>query len=172
MKKRFIIALLLMISLVVSGFTYAYWASSVTGDSDAAVGTVQVGSGDAVTINAVVNDLTTSGQILVPSGFANDPGEVEQVVLTFSVEWVDDNALTGIVPADITMTVSNVLVDGLSNSLVNVTPSVSNPTQIALGSTVTFIINVTLDQPLNVSEYNSVAGKTITFDLTFVTTPN
>lgn len=164
--------LLIVLSIVTLGFTYAYWASSVSGDSDDAIGTVEIGTGDSVTINAVVSETSTAGQILVPAGFADDPNEVEQVVLTFSVEWVDDNALTGIVPADIDMSITNILVDGVANSLVVVTPDVSNPTQISLGSTVTFTVYITLNTPSNVTEYESVAGKTVTFDLTFTTNPN
>lgn len=164
--------LLIVLSIVTLGFTYAYWASSVSGDSDDAIGTVEIGTGDSVTINAVVSETSTAGQILVPVGFADDPNEVEQVVLTFSVEWVDDSALTGIVPADIDMSITNILVDGVANSLVVVTPDVSNPTQISLGSTVTFTVYITLNTPSSVTEYESVAGKTVTFDLTFTTNPN
>ena len=67
-----LIAALLMLSLVVTSGTFAYWASYVEGTSTEATGTLEVGSGDIVQTTFVLsNDLNSSLVIKlysIPSG--------------------------------------------------------------------------------------------------------
>jgi hypothetical protein len=174
MKKRgLVISLLVLLAVVTSGFTYAFWAAGVTGNDTDVTGTVNIGTGEAVTVSMTVNETTTAGQILVPAGFEVDPGEVDAVTVSFTVKWNDDAALDGIADATVAALVSNIQVNGVANpySLVTITPSVSNPTTIALNATVTFSFVITLTEPANATQYTAVAGLPITFDINFSVTP-
>lgn len=89
MKKRgLVIGLLIMLAMLTSGFTYAFWASDISNADTTAVGSINIGQGDTVTTTVAVGDqdLTGGTALLVPVGY-EDGVEVSQLDLTFSVNW-------------------------------------------------------------------------------------
>jgi predicted ribosomally synthesized peptide with SipW-like signal peptide len=169
-RKNLIIGALIMLAMLVSGFTYAYWAASVTGNNDTATGTVQIGVGETYTTTVTVGDQT--GGILVPSGYADDSGETESVELTFPVSWDGDAAIDGMT-GSLVVTIGDVLVGGVENpyGLINVAFT-ANYSIIANGSDVEVLVTITMNEPADQTEYAAVANKNITFTLTFTVTPN
>lgn len=187
-QKSLVIGLLVVMAFLVSGFTYAYWASSVVGNNLTATGTVTVGSGNAVETDVVVGNQTGAGP-LVPVGFAqySPNGSVEFVILQFSVTWISDNDLADGYLGTLSFGYSNLLIDGVNTNIglltvahqiggsFNVTTGAfegTPNTQIeADGGPVIVYVRITMTAPGSQAVYNQVATKDITFTGTFTVTP-
>lgn len=171
-NRKLVVGLLVMLAVVMSTLTFAYWASGISGDDDVASQTITVGTGEAVTTTVVLSkDSQTSG-VLVPAGRADNSVEgtaVESVVIQYTVtldEDQDNNTFDGD-EATLSVAYSNLLVDGVADTYDLVNISLSYTATIAVDGTQTVTITVTLDEPANQTEYDAVAGLDITFDLTF-----
>ena len=89
MKKRgLVIGLLIMLAMLTSGFTYAFWAGSITQSSNQ-VGTVTIGEGGTTTVRVTPPVALTSD--LVPTTV--NPA-FDEAVMTFAVAWDEDSANT------------------------------------------------------------------------------
>lgn len=188
MKKRgLVIGLLIMLAVITSGFTYAFWAASVAGDDDTALGTINIGKGQQAVTTVNIEDVL-EGKKLVPAGFVVDSGtQTASVNLHFSVAWTTlSTALTGSQSVgDLTITpvvkfslwngtafveVTNVhpLYDQIVDHIL-VDANVANADEITLGASATTIsYAVTLVEPSNVDEYNFFANGKIEITFTFV----
>ncbi|MCR3906319.1 MAG: hypothetical protein NUK62_04770 [Tenericutes bacterium] len=174
-QKNLVIGLLVMLALVVSGFTYAYWANGIAADSETAIGTISVGTGETVTstVNVAAAVNSQGADDLVPSGFGGT-GKIESLTLTFSVDWDS----TGLDASNLQSTLTVAL-----DSAVNPTPTdVSSLfgvsyngtgagnaeyTIVSDGSAVSVVVTVTLNEPANQAEYDLVAGLNITLTFSF-----
>lgn len=193
MKSRKLgIALLLMLALVVTSGTFAYWASSVTGNNTTASGTVTIGEGGTATTAVTVSDQTDAGT-LVPYGRDADAdplvGDTEYVLLTFPVTWSETtDLLDGATPTStLAAVVSAEQINGngtLGASYVitdvrigGTTPSITDggtvwtlggtdSTTITLDTVINVYVLVQLGEPTQ-ADYSSVANQNITFTVTF-----
>jgi len=161
-QKKLVIGLLVMLALVVSSFTYAYWNSidledSVTGTS------VTIGEGKTVTVTA---SLTSSGSgQLVPSGFAASSisaSPVESLQYTFTINWADNSAdgATGTIAISATST----------EPLLNFAYSPISGSAITEGTPLVVTVTVTLTEPLDQAAYDALQLASVTFDVTFTVT--
>lgn len=188
MKKRgLVIGLLIMLAVITSGFTYAFWANGVLGNSDTAVGTINISEGQDVATTVNVADVT-AGKELVPAGFVvNTETQTASADLQFSVAWTTaaTDALDGTTSVGdivITSSVKFFIWDGtayvevlstdenfaLIASKIAVTPNVGNATTITLGAAATTInYSVTLLEPANQAEYDFFANGKIEVTFTF-----
>jgi len=180
MKSRKLgIALLVMLAFVVTTGTFAYWASSVSGpSSDTTVGTITVGSGDAVTTSFTLTGSPATGGDLTPAGYA-DPGqgEVESVALTYGVQWTEDagqySSVSGTAYAgDLTVTYvitadnGGTDVSATANALLTVTAT-SVPASLTLdAASQNATWTVTMADP-TAAQYTDIAGATITITFTW-----
>ena len=181
MSRKLVIGLLVMLSVVVTSFTYAYWANiDYTVEQDA--NTVVIGEGRTVTVGVSVSQ--TGGQ-LVPNGqTANsiNANPVEYVIFTFVVSLNDDK--TGNQSGTLAATPNNILIgasatnNGLVVTAVQIGGTVTGGTLNADGSTtitegtsVNVYVKVTLTAPATVEIYDVIKNANITFDVDFVVTP-
>ena len=183
MSRKLVIGLLVMLSVVVTSFTYAYWANiDYTVEQD--VNTVVIGQGRTVTVGLSVSN--TGGQ-LVPNGqTANSitANPVEFVIFTFVVSLNDDQI--GLQEGTVGVTPNNKLIGGsaTNNGLVeievqiggtvNLTTGVFGGTPsnaITEGTSVNVYVKVTLTAPATVEIYDVIKNANITFDVDFVVTP-
>lgn len=163
MKKRKItavITLLIMLTVLLSIGTYAYWAGWITGASKEVTPEITVGTGQAAETALEVVVAGNEGT-LVPEGRAV-AGQVESITFTLDFAWEETtadfvNGATG----------DFVIVAIPSNALLQVTLT-DVPTEVVLGTTYTITVVVTLDEPADQVEYDTVAGQTLTvlFNLT------
>ena len=174
-SKNLVVALLVVLALAVSGFTYAFWAASVAGDAETAVGSVQVGTGNIVTstvsVGAAVN--SQDADDLVPAGFA-EAGKITSLTLTFSVSWastgLDASGLSSTLTVSLTgatngTPANDAAVLALFNAAYNGIASGNTYTIVTDGSAVSVVVTITIDEPANQAEYLLIAGLAI--DLTF-----
>ncbi len=168
-QKKLVIGLLVMLALVVSSFTYAYWSSVDLNDTVAST-TVTIGEGRTATVTAA---LTASGSgTLVPSGeVANSvsTSPVTSLQYTFTVDWAD-NGYTGL-GGTVAIVVDNVS-NATADSLLNFAISPVTGSAITEGTQLVVTITVTLTAPANVTEYNAIINEAVTFDVTFTVTPS
>ncbi len=174
MKKRsLLIVMLIMLALVTSGFTYAFWAAGIAADSETATGTIQVGTGETVTstVNVAAAVNSQGADELVPAGFAAT-GKIESLTLTFSVDWDS----TGLDASSLQSTLTVALTAAVNESSANVL-SLFNAafngvgdgtyTIVSDGSAVSVVVTITMDEPANQAEYNLVAGQEIVLSFSF-----
>lgn len=89
MKKRgLVISLLVLLAVITSGFTYAFWARSIAGNEQQVAGTVVIGEGGKTTLDVQLPVVTGSG--LVPQAYTG----THSATMTFNVEWTEDVANT------------------------------------------------------------------------------
>lgn len=183
MKKRgLVISLLVMLAVITSGFTYAFWAAGVNGpDAQVADGTINVGTGESVETDVVLTGDNFSGGNLVPDTFAG-AGDVEEISIPLTVAWNADDALgaldgsttTGTLQITVTVTATkggNPVNQTLVDDLVNVVRSDANGNTITLGAAAMSVgYTVTLDEPASLAEYNAISGAiiTVSFSITVI----
>jgi hypothetical protein len=170
-SKGFIIVLLSVLVIVISGFTFAYWANSVKDSEKEVDGNVEVGTGQEVITQ--VNVTSQSGKTLVPIGRAEDSNEadaVEVVHLTYTVTWTEERSAAEGTIGILNTEIENIAIDGnndLGTTYASVEIISSKVSNIMLdGEAVTVTVKVTLNEP-NREDYLLVAGKNITFDIKF-----
>jgi hypothetical protein len=188
MKKRgLVISLLVMLAVITSGFTYAFWAASVSGANHTATGTVEIGEGNAVTTAVIVGNQTGTGP-LVPIGREADSqgSAVEYVILQFSVSWTAPGTTANGATGTLAATVSDVKIAtstvnaGLVVTAVQIGGTVTDSTLNNDGNTaitvngapVIVYVKVTLTEPATQAIYNAINGEDITFNLNFAITAN
>ena len=159
MKTLRKIALVIALAVFFGGSTAAGFAWWDRLEEDQVI-TIPVGEGVTLSVNL---DEQTTGN-LVPSGVVMKTGDVTEVEVEFTVTLDKTNLLDAL---NLSVVADNVQIDGSSDyaSLVNI--SISNPGTIQ-NSAVEVVITVTLTEPANQTEYNAIAGKAITFDVTFL----
>ena len=182
--RKKVIAFLLMLSLVLTSGTFAYWASYVEGTSTEATGTLEVGSGDKVETRFDLSNSYNSGGLLVPEGQAvnSDKGAVEAIDLSFDVQWVEDEETTQMLGVDsvgqieiehevvITLDGEELNRSKYSNiyELVNVLYNENNASELKLDAAAqTFAFQITLDEPADQEEYNLIANAEISVTFSY-----
>jgi len=175
-QRKLVIGLLVILAVAVSGFTFAFWAGSLTGNNAVESNTINIGTGEAVTTEVVLSASQDTG-VLVPAGRADDSVEanaVEQVVFSFVVDWndtVSNDSFDGDL-GNIAVVVDNVQINGSTTNAGLVNTVVGGATTVALnGATATVTVTVTLTEPADQTTYNAVAGQPITFDVTITVNP-
>jgi hypothetical protein len=183
-KKR-VIAFLLMLSLVLTSGTFAYWASYVEGTSTQATGTLEVGSGDKVETRFDLSNDFNSGGLLVPVGQAvnSNAGAVEAIDLSFDVQWVEDEATSQMLGVEAVGQIEisdeiSIVLDGVEldkelyaniYALVNVAYNEANASELTLDAPAqTFAFQITLDEPADQEEYNLIANAEISVTFSYV----
>lgn len=178
-NKGLIIGALVLFALVATSFTFAYWASSVDGDTQAQTGnTVTIGEGDTVTTTISFGSLVEDGNTLVPVGYEDGASTFSSTTFTFPVQWdADSSGVEGVV-GDLTVTLGDPSITPGTLTLaeleamfdIEVTTAPATLTEGAGTSNV--IITVTFaNEPATKAIYDEVANGTISFDVTFIVNP-
>jgi hypothetical protein len=183
MKKRgLVISLLVMLAVITSGFTYAFWAAGVTGpDAKVADGTISVGTGESISTSITLTGDDFTGGNLVPATFAGS-GDVEWVSIPLTVVWnasdalgaLDGSTTTGTLQITVTVTATkggSAVEQTLVDDLVNVVRTDVLGNSITLGAAAMSIgYTVTLDEPANLADYNAISGAiiTVSFSITVI----
>lgn len=179
-----IIASLLVLSLVVSAGTFAYWANNVLGTETTSTGTVTVGSGDSVTTTFDLTNAQDSSGLLVPVGQSanSTAGAVEEIDLSWDVQWLEDEATSQLsgtssvaditVASDVVITIGETVLDSTTHAniydLINVTPNAGNATELTLDAAAqTFAFQITMDEPADQAEYDLIATASVAITFTY-----
>ena len=180
-QRKLIIGFMMLLALVVSGFTYAYWAGSITVTQAAnKTDTIKIGTGGTVSTTVAVTGGTSNELDLVPVGREVENTSVSSITYEFDVEWngasdlndgkTDATDATALLTATATLTGA----DQTELNLFTVTNSHSTATSVTYGSTTTVTVTVTFtSEPADAAQYAKIAGKelmlTVSFNLGTVT---
>lgn len=168
MRKSKILSLITLsiTALLLSGFTWAFWASGVSVDGSVTdSNTVTLGTASSANTSIVVAK-ETGAEVLVPKGRGVSGTSVDEITHTFDVTWKEEheNSATG--------TKGTLNIENLNNSFLkdgeNPIPdtmglalvSIENPNPIiTIGDTVTVSVKVQLKEPETKEDYLKIAGK-------------
>lgn len=154
--KKVLALVLIVLALGGSTLAFAWWDNLETTQNN-----ITVGVGEGVTISVDLEDQTAG--TLVPSGVVMKTGDVTEVEVEFEVSLDQTNLLSAL---SLNVDVLNIEIDGDATYASLVNTSIDNPGSIQ-NDNVTVTITITLDMPDNQTEYDAVANKNITFDVTF-----
>lgn len=170
-QRKLIIGLLVMLALVVSSFTYAYWASTINQSADVP-GTVTIGEGGTTTVTASFGGASASD--LVPSAYDGD----DTAVLTFPVSWAEDVLDTAGGSGTLTVAIESYSLGSLTEAQIDAMFSITI-TQ-GQGSVITIdgaAVNVQVTvvfhtEPATKALYDIVANGTLSVTLSFTVNPS
>jgi hypothetical protein len=181
-RKR-IIAFLLMLSLVLTSGTFAYWASEVEGTKAEAEGTLAVGSGDNVETTFNLTNELNSGGYLVPAEQVENSGEeaVGSIDLSFDVQWLEDEETSQLagtnsvgeinVDHEVKIYLGDRVLDAdefaVIYNLISVDYIRHAETIVLDAEATTFSFQVTMDEPANQEQYNLIADAKIVIDFSY-----
>ena len=179
MKKRgLVIGLLIMLAVITSGFTYAFWAAGIAADSETQTGVIKIGAGETVTstVNVAAAVNSQGADKLVPAGFIAT-GKISSLTLTFGVDLdsagLDASGLSTTLTVSLTSatngtTANDEAVLALIKAEFNGAGTGKNEyTIVSDGSAVSVVVTITIKEPSNVAEYNLIASKDLTLTFSF-----
>lgn len=178
-SRKLAIGLLLMLAMVVTTGTFAYWASSVNNDSEVETATVSIGT--AGSANTVVNLGTVTGDgstNLVPNSQTGDHVMEFTVVVTWDSEsgTAADSTEGTLLASEVyqTMSTGGSLDDTALDLMFDTTYSYDTSDQITVGTgSVTVTITVTFtNEPGTKAIYDTLVQNDLVLDLTFAVTVN
>ncbi len=181
---RKIVGYLLVLSLILTTGTFAYWANYVEGTNNEITETLTVGSAKSVKSRFDIANELHSGGRLVPSNQVenSEANAVAKIDLAYNIAWLEDSNVTqlngtstmGLIGISHSLII---VVNGeeLDSSvypkifeLINVNYDVNNKTQLVFkGESETFFFSVTMDEPENQREYLLIRNASITIEFTF-----
>lgn len=168
----------MLIALLLTGFTFAYWAGNIQSVSASnhkfSGDTVEVGVGHDVKTTIKVDELTgDTTKVLVPKDRKVKSNDVTSIDRQFKVEWKDDtNAGLG---AKGTVKASDikVLVNGVTYNNNDLFKVVISDASIDLNATTTMTATIQFNrEPKDKVEYDLVAGKDLNLQLTLTVSEN
>lgn len=167
-QRKLVIGLLVMLAVAVSGFTFAFWASGVTGSQDVESNTIQIGTGEEVTTTVVVSGTASSSLDLVPAG-REDAGSVSSIDFTFDVEWAGASSAADAANATGTLNITPVLSGAGASELALFTVTAASTQTITYGDTPQIVITVTFTtEPTNAAQYALIANAVLSLQVTFL----
>ncbi len=177
-QRKVVIALLLVLALLVTGFTYAYWASGITVTQGAVrTPTVTIGEGQSVATTVTVSDPANNTVKLVPSTITPSAGEANSVTYTFNVEWAGSTHAASTVgaTADLSLTATLNTPAGLTADKMAAMFTISNDLSVAeMTYGQTKVVNVTVtfaNEPANAVDYEAIINQVLTLTVTFTLGP-
>lgn len=201
-NKKLTIALLALLGVVSTAGTYAYWQGRVIGASvDKTNNTITIGSGIDVNTKITLNDpQNQTVGVLVPSAYKSDTYPagvtvVSEISYEYTVTWVVDGESATDKGAEyegtLVASLKSVTVAGLSESTasgddktaavdlikVTITYPDEKGNKISFKDNAAVLkptvkVSVTLEEPDNKAQYDLIANKTITIELTFTVEAN
>lgn len=172
MKSRKLGIGLLLLALVVTTGSFAYWASGVTGNSDTTAASVTIGSGNAVTTTVAVADLADLSA-LIPTAYGT-PGTDDTAALTLPVLWTataGGAGATGTLSVTLDSYTLGTLTEGEIDAMFTITVT-SGTGAITEGVSQDVVITILFGtEPATQAIYDEVAAGNLVLNYTFTVTP-
>ena len=176
-QRKLVIGLLVMLAVAVSGFTFAFWSSGISGEEGIASNNIQIGTGEEVTTTVVVVGEASSDLELVPVDREVDSESVSSISFTFDVTWAGASNADDAAGATGTLNVTPVLTGLQSDGTTAVqqdeldlfTVTAASTQTVTYGSTTEVIITVTFTtEPINAAQYALIADALLNLEVTFL----
>lgn len=153
--------ILLLFSFLLTGVMFAYWANSVSGDQTELANTITIGAGEELTTTINAQEVFKTTGKLVPVGYESE-GSVSEIQIKYNILLSPNEAGASGVVANLQVTY-----ESLDSPLLIVNITTTSEEIVADGEAVIVTVKITLQEPQNVEEYNSVANLNFNISLTF-----
>ena len=175
-SRKLAIGLLLMLAMVVTTGSFAYWASGLGGANDTIASTVTIGEGEEESSTITLGALSSTGLALVPtgSGAAGD----DTATFTVPVSWDQDSGTefagdTGTLVVSIVYSMSG---NSYNHSELDAMFSytVTGDGSITEGAAAqNVVVTIVFDtEPSTETIYDDVINETLTATITYTVTPD
>jgi hypothetical protein len=165
-QKKLVIGLLVMLAVLVSGFTYAYWNTVVAPAYYTDFGTITIGQGNTYTTAVSVANVDDTSA-LVPTGYGSVGDDT--AALSFTVNWTGAGAEGS--AGTLSVSIDSYSFTGLTTAEIDAMFSItvtSGEGAIVVGTPGTVVVTVVFEnEPATLALYNTVALGTLTVNLTF-----
>lgn len=183
--RKHIISFLIMLSVLVTVSTFAYWTSNVEGSTRDSISTIHVGTAsEAKTTLTISPDQSDTLGVLVPQGQLEnsiDPFSVDEITLFHNLLWdesqeqtqTDGNVIEGYISMEYSIDIypdnqeDSLDKEEYSNvyGLLHVEVDSSNSKTIILNDVDTeeMIYSISMEEPNNKTEYDIISQSTIVF---------
>ncbi len=174
-SKKLVIGLLMLLALVFTTGTFAYWAGYAGVGVTTSSTSVTIGSADDTPSTVTVTAQSNSVGNLVPVNQVGS-GQTSSVELTFPVSWAVDGTEYAGISGDLAVTFGNYEIGTLIGADVTDMFTItwdSTPATLTEGAAAVDVV-VTIEfttEPADKATYDKVAGGRLTFDVTFTVTP-
>lgn len=167
-NRKLVVGLLVMLAVVMSTLTFAYWATGISGNNDVASNTIQIGEGDAVTTTVAVSGSASSALDLVPVGREEAGVSVSSITYTFDVEWAGTSSALDTAGATGDLSAAIVLSGADASELALFTVSTYAGESVVYGSTTQVTVTVTFtNEPADQAQYDLIANASLNLSVTF-----
>lgn len=162
-KFLFLLPLLLLTLTTTVAVTYAYWNMLQYQEAH----NIELGQGVVLSVDVVAS--APAGKTLVPTGQVFNPAtQVDEIVLSYNVGLDQDASSVGELEA--TVVASAIAIGGDTDLGALYVKVAISPDTFELSTTDTVVtVTITLNEPEDQAGYEAIAGKAITFTLTFST---
>jgi hypothetical protein len=176
-RTKYGIGLLVMLALVVTSGTFAYWASTLGGTSDTTSGTVTIGAGAEEASTITLGAVTPTGSALIPTGQGVD-GTDDTATFSVPVAWAQTtgtefSGATGTLVVTVAYSMTgNAYTSAELDAMFSF--SVTGDGAITEGAAASaVVVTVVFDtEPLDQTIYEAVINETLTVDITYTVTPD
>lgn len=153
--KILIVVMLVAVSALVTGVTYAYWDSLQTND------TIKLSVGEGAVISINLDSNTADGKTLVPVGAFIGENDVDSVSFTYTASLSKASAQA----ADFSVSVveGSLKIGGIATHADLINVSIEVPETIT--NDAEFTITVTMNKPGSETVRDEVVNKEVTFDI-------
>ncbi len=186
MKKarKILTAFLIILSVVLTTGTFAYWANYVEGTQTEALGTINIGSATSASTVFELSNKLNSGGYLVPMNqvLNSGVGAVEVINFVHAIKWNEVNEISqlngsntqGLVGVQHKIYISQnddiLPIEDYADiyTLINVIYSETNPSVLYLNDkSESFSYKVTMDEPQNIEQYQLIANSNIVIEFLY-----
>lgn len=154
----------LMLTFMLTGGIFAYWASGVAAAEKTDAISISIGTGQEVTVTINSEDVAKRQGVLVPVGY-EETGKVSEITVVYNVALEDK---TNTADGDSVAFTAVLDTTGL-HALINTNIAQDADEIVVNGNAVTVTVTITLTEPANRAEYLEVAGQDFGFSVTFTT---
>lgn len=180
--KYLSVIVLVLISLLLTGFSYAYWVGDVGSDEQSITNfngeTIVIGEAQGVTTVITFNEVSKDSKFLVPEGnvensVGGSSNNTSSKTIMLPVKWEQEpivgkkvDGVKGELSFDYTVSIGNLSAEAIAR-LFDI--SITVPDRINLnGDAVPLVVNVLFkSEPKDETEYNAVINEELKFVLNF-----
>jgi hypothetical protein len=171
-SKKLVIGLLLLLAVVFTTGTFAYWASGAGDGAETVAGTVTIGSAGESASTVTVSAQSDLLSDIVP---ASQTG-TSSVDLTFPVAWTVEGTEFDGITGNLLVELNTFAIGTLSGTdvtdMFTITVSTVPATLIEGATAVNVVVTIEFtNEPADKTTYDIVAGANLTFNVDFTVTP-
>lgn len=171
--KYFSVIVLVLLGLLLTTFTFAYWAKDINGSNINLEGnTIQIGEAGVVDTTLELVKQNETNKSLVPKGYVRNESETDTYTFIYQVNWKEPTNATDneVIKGKLRISDAKIKVKNISteNGLFHLDFDESNKDIILNGDPVEIVFTVSFKHaPKSKAEYDAIKGQILELQATF-----